>query len=71
MFPLRFFGEAGRLQIRADFFNLANRTNFEPPLTNNKLYTVSTSAITPVATAGQITAAEPPRQIQLGLKLIW
>jgi hypothetical protein len=69
--PLHFFGESGRLQVRADFFNLANHANFEPPLTNNKLYTVSTSAITPVATAGQIIAAEPPRQIQLGLKLIW
>jgi hypothetical protein len=71
VFPLRFVGEAGRLQVRVDVFNLANRANFDPPLTNNKLYTVSTSAVTPVATAGQITSAAPPRQIQLGLKLVW
>jgi hypothetical protein len=70
-FPLHFFGESGRLQARVDFFNLANRANFDPPLTNNKLYTVSTSVVTPVATAGQITSAEPPRQVQLGLKLMW
>jgi hypothetical protein len=68
---LRILGESGRVQIRADLFNLANHANFAPPLTNNKLYMVSTTAVTAVATAGQITSAAPPRQVQVGLKLAW
>ena len=57
------------LQIRAELFNVANRANFAPPLTSNRLFDAKGA---PVNFAGQITTlAGSPRQLQLGLKLIW
>ena len=52
--------ESLHLQFRAEFFNLFNHTNFEAPvtvMTNPEL--------------GQILTANPPREIQGALKLIW
>jgi hypothetical protein len=54
------------MQFRAEFFNILNRSNFGPPNTT----VFSGSAISP--SAGVITTtATFPRQIQLGLKLIF
>jgi hypothetical protein len=52
------WNEGTRLQFRADMFNILNHTNFHQPevsVTNNSF--------------GTISAAGPPRQIQLALKL--
>ena len=52
--------EATRLQFRAEFFNLLNRTNFDLP-----------ESFLDRATFGRITSAGPARQIQFGLKLLF
>jgi hypothetical protein len=55
-----------RLQFRAEFFNILNRTNFLTP--NEVVYTSATSGISP--TAGVVTATSTTsRQIQFGAKL--
>jgi hypothetical protein len=67
--PVGAFGHRAHVQLRAEMFNLTNRTNFAAPLANNKLFD---SKGTPVSFAGQITSlSTAPRQLQLGLKLIW
>ena len=49
-------------ELRAEFFNLLNRTNLGLP----------NAAVFIGPTAGQITTlATPPRQIQLALKLVF
>ncbi|HEY2466377.1 MAG TPA: carboxypeptidase-like regulatory domain-containing protein [Terracidiphilus sp.] len=54
------------LQLRAEFFNILNHTNFMTP--NEVVYTSATSGISP--TAGLITATSTTsRQIQFGAKL--
>jgi hypothetical protein len=68
-FPVRFMGERGHLQFRAEAFNLPNRANFAAPITNNKLFDTKGN---PVNFAGQITSLQTPgRTMQLGLKLLW
>jgi Carboxypeptidase regulatory-like domain/TonB-dependent Receptor Plug Domain len=58
--------EKTNLQFRAEFFNMLNRSNFGPPNTT----VFSGAAVSP--SAGLITTtATFPRQIQLGLKLIF
>ncbi len=58
--------EKTNLQFRAEFFNILNRSNFGPPNTT----VFSSGAVSP--SAGLITTtATFPRQIQLGLKLIF
>lgn len=52
--------ESLHLQFRAEFFNLFNHTNFENPVT-----------VTSSANFGQIISANPSREIQGALKLIW
>lgn len=54
-FPIR---EKMTLRVRADFINAFNHTNFQGPDTN-----ISSTAF------GTISAAYPPRNIQLGFKL--
>ncbi|MDQ3919096.1 MAG: carboxypeptidase regulatory-like domain-containing protein [Acidobacteriota bacterium] len=53
-------GEKARLQLRGEGFNIFNHTNFR---------TISTS--TTAGTYGQVTAVRDPRNIQLGIKLIF
>lgn len=58
--------EGVRLQLRAEFFNLLNHTNFLTP--NEVVYTSATSGISP--TAGVVTATSTTsRQIQFGAKV--
>jgi hypothetical protein len=60
--------EKTKLQFRAEFFNVANRANFNTP--NPVVYSSATSGVSP--TAGVITSTSTTsRQIQFGLKLLW
>ncbi len=49
---------AGALELRAEFFNLFNRTNFRAPNGNRS-----------AAAFGTMTQTYEPRQVQLGVKL--
>jgi outer membrane receptor protein involved in Fe transport len=61
--------ERGKLQFRAEFFNVLNHTNFAPPLDNNTLFNPDGSA---VGNAGVLdTTQTSSRQIQFGLKLMF
>jgi hypothetical protein len=67
--PTGALGQGSHLQFRVEAFNLANRANFAAPLANNRLFDAKGA---PVSFAGQITAlSTSPRQLQIGLKLIW
>jgi hypothetical protein len=63
--------ESLNLQIRAEFFNLLNRANFQvPPLVAGTDIFDSTGAANP--NAGLLTSTTTSlRQVQLGAKLIW
>ena len=64
--PIR---EAFRMQVRAEFFNIFNRANFLPPLSNLGLFDATGR---PIASAGLLTAtATSSRQLQFGLKVLW
>jgi hypothetical protein len=70
---IRRISENFNVQFRAEFFNLFNRANFQPPLDNNRLFNLNQNG-TPIRIdgAGTINAlATDARQIQFGLKLIW
>jgi hypothetical protein len=67
--PVRLFSDAARLEVRAEVFNLTNRSNFEPPLPNNSLYNNKGASL---AIAGLITStATTSRQVQIALRLSW
>ncbi len=58
--------ERARLQFRAEFFNILNRTNFNTP----NLVVFTPSGVSP--TAGIVTSTSTTsRQIQFGAKLLW
>src|SRR5262249_24423333 len=62
-------GDGAHVQVRVELFNAANRANFAAPLANNTLFDAKGA---PVSFAGQITTLSTgPRQLQLGVKLIW
>jgi hypothetical protein len=60
-FALPKFGETSRLQIRFEFFNVFNHTQFNNPSAN----------ISAAATFGFVTSANPPRIGQVAAKLYW
>jgi hypothetical protein len=53
-------GGRTKLQFRVEAFNLFNRVNFLAPASNRSQ-----------ATFGTITNAYDPRQVQLGVKVLW
>lgn len=57
---VRFPVETGRLQIRGDFFNTWNHTQWGPAV-NSTLQSGNVNA-------GRISSTRPPRHIQLSLK---
>ena len=56
---VRLAGET-RLELRVEAFNLFNRVNFAPP-----------NATRTSGGFGTITSNYDPRQVQLGMKLLW
>jgi hypothetical protein len=68
-FRVERISDSFNVQFRAEFFNIMNHPNFQPPLDNKVIFNQDGS---PVSTAGQITVTSTTsRQIQLGLKVIW
>src|SRR6266404_715203 len=62
--------EGFRVQLRAEFFNILNHTNFAPPLSNNAVFGEAGGAA--LGAAGRITSTQTSsRQIQLGVRLNW
>ena len=63
--------EKTNLQFRAEFFNIFNRANYGPP--NTTVFSITPGSAPVVSpSAGVIsTTATSPRQVQLGLKLIF
>ncbi|MBI4446826.1 MAG: TonB-dependent receptor [Acidobacteria bacterium] len=67
---LRFLGESGKVEFRAEIFNLLNRANFGPP--DRRVFGGVQDVEAPLPTAGKInTTSGSARQIQFGLKLIF
>jgi hypothetical protein len=67
---LPFLGEAGKLQFRAEIFNILNHTNFGLP--NGTIFAANVTNETPLTNAGQILYTNTTsRQIQFGLKIIF
>lgn len=58
------FSESVRLQLRGEAFNVFNHTNFRSLSSTSKIAQTST-------TFGQVFAVRDPRNIQLGIKLIF
>jgi hypothetical protein len=67
-FPLH---GGARLQLRADAFNLFNHTQFTEVDVRCSAGPADTTCAVPNTTFGQYTATRPPRQVQLGVKLLW
>jgi len=68
--PIASVSEGFRVQLRAEFFNILNHTNFAPPLSNNAVF--GETGGPPLPTAGRITSTQTSsRQIQLGVRLNW
>jgi hypothetical protein len=82
---LGFLGEAGKVEFRAEFFNLLNHPNFGLPstsvsggscgtgvITSCSFVTGSPNAQTPTGGVGALTSQlGSPRQIQFGLKILF
>jgi outer membrane receptor protein involved in Fe transport len=66
-FPIRRLGEAGRLQIRADVFNLFNHPNFGQP--NNAIGTPGAGVVSSTVGSGFASSGSTGRNIQLGAKI--
>ena len=57
------------VQFRAEFFNVLNRPNFATPVDNETFFSQTGAPIGGAGTLDQI--AEPAREIQFALKVIW
>ena len=73
---MKWLGEAGKLQFRAEIFNVLNRANFALPGRQvfNGAVTDATgvTTISPVGSAGTIlSTVGSSRQIQFALKLLF
>jgi hypothetical protein len=67
--PITSISEGFRVQLRAEFFNILNHTNFAPPLANNAVFNATGA---PIGAGGRITSTQTSsRQIQLGVRLNW
>ncbi len=67
---LRFLGDAGKLEFRAEFFNILNRVNFSSP--NRTVFAGLLDNERPLATVGTITSTVgSSRQIQFALKILF
>ncbi len=66
-FAARFLGEGGRIQFRAEAFNVFNRVNLYLPVSD--LAAASSLPINPLF--GKSAQAFPPRELQFGLKVSW
>ncbi len=69
---MRWLGEAGKVELRAEVFNVLNRANFALP--NRTVFNGAVSDVTEPAsgTAGQIlSTVGSSRQIQLALKIMF
>jgi hypothetical protein len=70
--PVRYLGEGGKLEFRAEFFNILNRANFALPA--SLVFAGGTTTVDEprLSTAGLITSTSTTsRQIQLALKLLF
>lgn len=69
------FSEAGRVQLRAEFFNLFNHANFGSPNStafNNATVNPNTGLVNPNPSFGRITStATTARQGQIAVKLLF
>ena len=68
--PVKAISESFDIQFRAEFFNILNRPNFNPPIDNATLFNGVTNV--PIGGAGTIDAtATTSRQLQFAIKVIW
>jgi hypothetical protein len=64
------FNEASKVEFRAEFFNLFNKTNFGTPNSNASGIVFNASGqLTATGGFGQIRSTFPARQVQLALKI--
>lgn len=69
--PFHALGEAGRIQFRAEAFNILNRANFAIPSQRTVFAAVANSE-PPLANVGQITSTvTPSRQLQFVLRFMF
>ena len=61
--------EMFNVQFRAEFFNVLNHPNFQPPFDSNVIFNAS-GVVNPASGKINFTATDN-RQIQFGLKLAW
>jgi hypothetical protein len=69
-FALPFITESSKVEFRADFFNLLNKTNFGTPSgTATGIVFDASGRLVTAGTFGQIRSTFPARQVQMALKL--